>query len=202
MHTTPFIFGFTTALLAVLIGWGYRHMSARHRCPECDAATTKVTLPRMGRHTVGAWLQKRWCGHCGWEGLSRLGPEFDPQRGPASHESGFHWNRDDTQGPGFIWGSTADDPGRRSDRPSGFEWASKEVGAEEDSNAAHPSGFAWNDPKASPYPTDRVGFEWGSKGTSTSAPKGGFLSRAPRTPRIPVEKAPIRMERFQPLING
>ena len=177
MHLTPFIFGFTAALLAVLIGWAYRHMSARHKCPECDARTTQVALPSLGKKAMEPWLQKRWCGHCGWQGLARKGPEFDRVRGPVSHDSGFHWNRRAPEAPRFAWGTGASEsPSRRADDPSGFVWAPTEAAPSpnDEPPAAHPSGFVWSDQaEAGPKP-DRRGFVWGEKHTRTSAPAGGF----------------------------
>lgn len=57
------------------------------RCSECDGETLMLRMGPAGRLT--SWLlfrqlQRRWCPHCGWEGLSRP-PKREPGPQPVEH---------------------------------------------------------------------------------------------------------------------
>jgi hypothetical protein len=50
-------------------------------CNECDGETVLVQMGPMGRllsaFSLGR-VQRRWCPHCGWEGLTRSGRTHRP----------------------------------------------------------------------------------------------------------------------------
>ena len=107
-------------------------------------------------------------------------------RGPASHESGFRWNRDApaTGVAGFEWGSAPRPEETPSPaHPSGFAWAPTEVDTDGEvpPSAAHPSGFRWA-PTESADADDEdgsgdhpSGFRWGRSGPGVDAPSHGFV---------------------------
>ena len=60
-------------------------------CNECDGETMLVQMGVMGRLLSALSLgrvQRRWCPHCGWEGLTRSGRMNRPgSLSEADHEA-------------------------------------------------------------------------------------------------------------------
>jgi len=126
------VVGLILTALVCSAGLLFRSWTARRRCPECGDRTT----PTRGAVPLPEAIERRWCGQCGWSGVGRAGPRFDPQRGPVHHDSGF------------IWRSG------RSGRAPEFRWRYHE---------APPAGFRFSEP-GEPEPAEARGFRWADDG--------------------------------------
>lgn len=131
MNLPALLVGGTAFCAVVVIGFLARSWTARRRCPGCGTATVQT----QGRVPIPSGLERRWCSACGWKGVGRSGPEFDPSLGPASHGSGFRWStRPSANAPRFHWGAR-DEPA-----PPGFRF-----GDEGPSETGQPLGFQFGE---------------------------------------------------------
>ncbi|MDQ3606215.1 MAG: hypothetical protein M3418_08550 [Gemmatimonadota bacterium] len=95
LHWLFFFFVAMGAKLLLALVTIYLLLPSDRRCNDCDGETLLLQMSRGGRFAARLLLralQRRWCPHCGWEGLARTGrhPGSGPQvpthsRTPTRH---------------------------------------------------------------------------------------------------------------------
>jgi len=169
MDLFPILIGLGITALVAVGGLLFRAWSTPSICPDCGDRTAPVARHRFAPE----WLERRWCGHCGWTGSGRSGPKFDPRGGPVDHGSGFRWSRRPGPVDPFVWRGT------QPSEPQGFAWG-ESSGNEAEEGESPPSGFQWGRGEGAEA---EPGFRWGGAEDGSSSEGEGsqpFVWAPPR----------------------
>lgn len=160
--------GLLTAILVAAVRVAYLAIPSGRLCPECGGGTSAVEMTAVGR-LVAAWLQRRWCSRCGWEGLGRRGPDVAAHEAPVDHDSGFRWQRPDGHSVPIFWWASGEETFGPPDHP--LRRPADDLPPSEIDAPDHPSGFRFADEEDARGPV----FEWNDD--------GGRTEEQPRPPR-------------------
>jgi hypothetical protein len=84
------LFFFVAFIAKALLAFAmiYLLLPAERTCSDCDEETVLMQAGRLGRigfALLGGRIQRRWCPHCGWEGLTRRTRGTPPATGSPKH---------------------------------------------------------------------------------------------------------------------